>query len=590
MALQEYAPALRSETKNSDAIRSPEMQRRAAAVLSFRDSYRSLMNRTGFGSLDTTRETLQWLADMKLTDDVSEKKSIHWREDFIRKDGSLVLEKGESLYQTFTSHMSAAAPYISKASYNRWFDRLYDTSAQSSSMSSFQMKMAWVQSELGNFVGRWKKVAEDRDTVVKNPLFKDIIAAEPELAILSDREKCLDLHFRERRGLVSKAIARINAQESSRLELYATAKEKLQDAATNKWMLDGKVGVWLERIFASKADPKKIVAFVNGSGAKSLEGLIQNWAAVKERYDAARKKFAERGNDASARGFTMKSPVEFLSMHYTKRLSYVKQAEERLKDAINVESELPIFLKIRHAMDMKDWSEASALIAKTKTMHIRQSDWPRLKSMENHVAKFSEKIRGGPEKVNEKQKRLRELLAHMEHSHSEMIPLVKRLLRSPSPNRGIHQLRWITYNNLWCRTHGGPYLDEDIARKGASEDQTQLTKHRAENGLDVGRHDSLDYATADSAYFRKQELSRHKATFLHTNMGAGGVVSALGEKLEHEQDPRWLYWTTLCPHLNGEPKSEEWMREFLYMLTEMRSLTRPSDDEPNNSFALALSL
>ncbi len=563
------------EMKIDRNVQGPEMQRRLSAVRSFRDSYWSLMNRTGFGSKSSTRETIQWLNETKPTDDTKEQKSIHWREDFIRKDGSLILQEGESLYQAFTSYMSSAAPYISKDSYKRWFERLYDTKEKSSSTSTFRMKMKWVQSELGNYVSRWKKVAEQRDDLVEKPDFNELVKTDPSLAILNDREKFLDLHYTERHGLVSKALALRNALSTSRLDLYASAEKKLESAAGKNVILQGKVGVWLDRIFASKASPSKILEFVNGSGPKSLEGLIQNWTLVKDRFDIVTTRAKERGANAAARGFTIITATQFLSMHYAQRLSYVKQGEERLQDAKNVVNELPIFLKIRHAMDMKDWQEASVLINKAKLMHIKESDWPRLKAMEKHVSQFRGKESSdSTSKVDEAKKRLDALMESFGQSHSEMQPLVSRLLRGRNANRNIHQLRWVWYNNIWCRTHGPPYLNDTVARKGSTADQVQLTKHRAEHGEDIGRHDSLDHATSDAAYFRKQEMSKHKATFIHANLSSGGVQNAFAEKMEHVQDDRWLYWTTFCPHSNGEPKSEAWMRDGLSVLTEMRSLTR----------------
>jgi hypothetical protein len=128
------------------------------------------------------------------------------------------------------------------------------------------------------------------------------------------------------------------------------------------------------------------------------------------------------------------------------------------------------------------------------------------------------------------------------------------------------------YNNKWCRSHG--YLNEDIARKGASDDNAALTKHRAEHGQDVGRHDVLTHDTADKEYMRKKEYATHKATYLHTNVKSGGVTSTLAEWLEHEQNPKQLYWTTFCAHEDGDPKSEIWHNDLFAILTEMRSLSR----------------
>lgn len=516
---------------------------------------------------------------MKLTDDTAEQKSIHWREDFIRKDGSLILQQGESLYATFTSHMRNAAPYISKESYNRWFDRLYDTREHSSSTSSFKMKLSWVQSELGNYVSRWKKVAEDRDALVKNPRFKELIKEEPDLAILSNREQCLDLPYPERRGLVSKAMALINATDTSRLDLYASAKSKLQIAAGHTYILNGKVGVWLERIFKSKADPKKISAFVNGSGPKSLEGLIRNWADVKLRFDGVEKKFKERWEGTGIRGFQPLSKTQFLSLHYTQRLRYVEQAEDRLDDANDVENEDPILLNIRHAMDTKDWEVATDLIGEAKTTIRSEKDFRRLKSMESFVKQFSggnKEIKERGANVTEARKRIDTIVQELGQQHSQVQPMIQRLLRSPHANRNIHQFRWIVYNEDWCETHG--YLNYDIARRGASKENEEQTRIRSKNGEDTGRNNVIGATTSNMQAIRKREYANHQATFDHVDVSKEDANNVTAEWLEREQDPKDLYWRTYIANEKGIPKPHHWHKDLFVYLTELRSLTRISPD------------
>jgi len=67
---------------------------------------------------------------------------------------------------------------------------------------------------------------------------------------------------------------------------------------------------------------------------------------------------------------------------------------------------------------------------------------------------------------------------------------------------------------------------------------------------------------------------------------------ALAEWLEHEQNPKVLYWTTFCGHEDGVPKSENWHNELLFTLTEMRSASRTIKNAgyryTNNHESLAL--
>ena len=62
----------------------------------------------------------------------------------------------------------------------------------------------------------------------------------------------------------------------------------------------------------------------------------------------------------------MLSKNQFLELPYGQRLHYVQELESRLDDAKNIASERPIFIKIRHAMDSKDWGDAAMLIAEAK--------------------------------------------------------------------------------------------------------------------------------------------------------------------------------------------------------------------------------
>lgn len=547
-----------------------DMKRRAQEVRRFRDDYRALMDRTGFASKSSTAEIIRWIDAMELTDDQSNQQSIRWREDFIEKSGALVISEGEKLFTEFTTAMEQAKPYISTGSYKRWFDRLYDTREQSTSASSFALKLRWVRSELKPFAERWKQVADERDALVKHPAFEDLLAFEPSLAVLRDRDAFLDLHYNKRKGLLSQANGLLLASRNMQTDLYSKAKEKLQAAAGGKYLADGKVGVWLERIFRSKANPKAIEQFINGSGANSLTALMQNWANVKNRYEGIRKKFSERWEQTGIRGFELLSETQFLSLHFTQRLRYVEQAEDRLDNAQDIDNEAPVLIKLRHAMDIRDWDEAMLLVMEAKKTQLAEKDFRRLKSMESYVNQFM-----GNEKKEqligalEAKKRI-DMLIHQVPSHLQ--PLMLRLLRGPHANRSIHQLRWIQYNNIWCRSHG--YLDQERARKASDEENTKRTKERAKSGLDIGRNDVLSHETANSEFVRKEEHSKHTATVLSVNLESPQALSTTAEMMEREQPPNRLYWTTLNCFTKDGPTSESWNRDLLTILSEMRSLTR----------------
>ncbi len=554
--------AIENEQESASVLRGQRNQ----IVDQIRGYIDETFRQKGIAGESETRQLETWVRTQDATREGVESLRTFY-EEFLRKQ----LSSGRELYNTFYGSMQTAVSnrWISQNSFKKWEARFRDKNV------GYKARENWVKGEMTRYMEGWKKAAEERKDVMRDKRFAELVKAYPEFAALKDESQFLELHFDKRRSLVASARGALKALEKSQTAIYNQAKSMLADAVSRGILGAGKEGRWLQRVFESNASPAKIDAFVNGSGATSLKSLIRNWEKVREKYDAVAEKFRERGADSAARGFKIISPSQFLSMHYAQRVQYVAEAEQRLGDAKEVAGEQPVFLKIRHAMDMKDWDDAALLIAEAKTMHLKDSDWPRLKSMERYVAQFKGKEKtDGADKAMEAKNRLDMLIDRFGQSHSEVKPLVDRLLKSNHANRAIHQFRWVWYNNIWCRTHGPPYLSDDVARKGSSEDQEQLTKHRAEQGLDVGRHDVLDYETADRAYFRKQETAKHKATYLHTNVNSGGVQSALAEKMEHEQDPKWLYWTTFCPHSDGEPKSEAWMREGLLILTEMRSITR----------------
>lgn len=477
------------------------------------------------------------------------------------------LSSGRQLYQDFHSSMNAAVSkqWISQSSYNKWTARFKDSNV------GYSLKEKWMKEELQPNMARWEKVANERKALSVHPNIKALIAEHPEFATLLDSTKFLSLHYQERVSMTAAARAKIFSVEKGQSHLYPQAQKKLAAAASAGYLAHGKIGVWLERIFKSNADPKKIDAFINGSGANTLSALMQNWQAVKRRFDIVMKKASERGENTAARGFKLVSSTQFLNMHYTQRLRYVQEAEHRLRDSKNIKEEQPIFVKIRHAMDVKDWVEASLLIAEAKTMHLKSTDWPRLKSMEQYVTQFNRKKleKNDASNLTDAKKRIDSII---EGVSSEVQPMVLRLLRGPRGNRNIHQFRWIVYNNKWCRDNG--YLDQKRARKGASKENKELTKMRAEQGIDVGRNDVLDNDTSGQQFIRKKEYANHKATLMHVNTKGGGATNTLAEWLEKEQDPKVLYWTTFCGHEDGDPKSDNWHNDLFAQLTELRGLTR----------------
>lgn len=497
-------------------------------------------------------------------------EGIRDREVFLEGHGVKMQNSAVGLHSRFHGGISSARQnkWISGSSYEKWVKRFEDSS------TSYKDREKWVDRDMPLMMDRWRTAAEERKKLIASDDFMALAKKKPEFAAIMSEEAFLNLHYDKRNSLVASARAAMLANDKNQGEAYDEAKAKLQSAVSSGILSGGKMGLWLERIFKSNASPAKISEFVHGSGPTSLSTLMKNWAAVTEQFDATQKKFKERFEGTGIRGFQPLSKSQFLALHYAQRLQYVKQAEDRLDGANDVENEAPILLRLRHAMDTKDWESAVEIIGEAKTEGLSEKNFRRLKSMESYVKQFSggKEIKGRKPDVTEAKKRIDAIVEEIGQHHSEVQPMVIRLLRGPNANRSIHQFRWIVYNNDWCTTHG--YLNHEVAKKGASQQNEEATRENAKAGEDIGRHDVQSHSTDGNEHIRKTEHADHTATFRHVNVASGGATQRTAAWLEHEQNPKVLYWTTFCAHENGEPKPHNWHRDLFTNLTELRSLAR----------------
>ncbi len=554
------------ETETVEARTSdPAMQQRVQHLRELAAQYRGVFEATDFSHNRHLRMTEEWLKKTKLTDDRSDMDSIVHREEFFQhEDIKTLMKEGVPLHMTFKQALSQAKPYISSKSYERWISRFYDESV------GFQAKRYWVTHQLSGYIDRWKKVAEEYDALSTTTKLRALSSYDPRFAVLLKRESFLELHYEERKGLLAEARSALARESQEGQEFYETAKQKLLGAVHDGYLAQGKVGLWLERLFGKNASRTKIQQFVLGSGPSSLDALMQNWKNIKHRYDKVVTELSERGEADQPRGLYLVGERSFLGMHYVQRLHYVEEMERRLGSGTDLDKEPASFIRIRHAIDTRDWGEAALLIASARKEDLSSDGRARLDSMHRYVTQFAKNREETTslDAVMAAKSRLDELVHQVP---SSLQPMVFRLLRGPNANRSIHQLRWIVYNNKWCRDRG--YLSAQRAAAGASAEHEKATKERAEQGLDTGLHDSIGHETSEQAYFRKKEFANHKATYLHVNTKSA-APGALAEWLEHEQDPKVLYWTTFCAHEDGLPMSDNWHNDLLHMLGEMRSLTK----------------
>jgi hypothetical protein len=544
---------------------------RASKIRAFRSRYAEVMRKTHM-KYDINRNTLAWLSSLNLND----AEHIRNAELFIKGDGTggssyangeMMIASAEKLFEKFKGYMERAKPYISEQSAKRWWKRYEDPAV------GFKAKEYWINHQFEGFIAAWRQACDERETLLKNPAFA-LVKDREEGKMIADKNKFLDMHYDKRVHLLSKARAYILAHEKGNSDLYGTAKGMLYKAVSKKVLAEHKVGTWLERIFKTNASREKIEKFLSFDGSNSLPVLIGKWTEVKQRYDTINEKIKQRGR-SNVRGWYEVGESQFLSMHYAQRLRYVEEAEHRLNDANNIRDEIPIFIEIRHALDIRDWEEAEEKINKAQgLMALSPENRDRLRSMRQYLTQFrtdGKKTAEGSaaERIASAQKQIDSILPLLPQS---MRALVLRGLKGPHPNRYIHQLRWTVYNNKWCRDKG--YLTHKRANQFANEQSQEQTHKAGKEGGDTGMHDVLNNKNDSKKFIRKEEVAKHKPTYRHVDISSGAVISTMGEWLEHEQHPRVLYWTTFCANDGESAMSESWHNDLFRNLSTLRSATR----------------
>lgn len=573
MAPPETSSAGTQERESRKEANPADLHRRAAIVHTRARRFMTTLVETKASSANEIADLERYFRSMRLEE--GGLSGIRDREVFFEGEsgsegwGTKMERDAIALHKDFTTHIDRAviSGLISEKSKRNWMERFENKSV------GFKAKEYWVHHQLPHYINGWQKVVDEQKVLAADPKVKDLAQYEPALAAILDKNAFLDLHFDKRKDLLAKARAAKHAANKLQLDLYATAKGKLQGAVSQGILSPSNVGMWLERIFKSNANPKKIEAVVNGTAKNSMSDFMLNWYNVRKRYDEVSKKFKGNAEETAPRGLHLLTPSQFLSLHYAQRLRYVEEMERRLTDSPDPWEENRTFLKIRHAIDVKDWEEAADQIAVAKGEALSEPNKERLASMERYVKQFNSKpISKTDANVTEARKRMDSTLESLQQSHSQLYPMVLRLLKGPNANRNINQFRWIVYNEDWCETHG--FLNQDIARRGAAKENEERTRQRALRGEDIGRNDVLGATTAGQQFMRKREYATHKATFQHVDVSDGGAIHTAEEWLKQEQDPRDLYWRTFIANENGDPKSHNWHKDLLFMLSSLRADTR----------------
>src|SRR3989338_644189 len=416
--------------------------------------------------------------------------------------------------------------WISAKSASGWIDRLEDQSAP------WWKKSQFLTEKFPEYRRNWQKLHDDMETVKKKCEKKGTNPKDtPEVAVLF-AHGFNDATFTFKRGALDKALASLAATNSNRKELYNKAKQMLNQAVYDDALSKAKIGTWLRRIFESEADPKKIEEFINGSGNTSLSVFIWRWRQASLDFDKLDSRSKKEGKPPS---FTFISKKKFLDMHYESRMSYLQEAEYRMKDK-QLASMHPLILDIRREIEAKDGASAEYLTRQAYKKALPPADLQKLTSLEQYLKtqKSEHGNKSHTENVDPK--------IEMEMLLSQVPAIVQPLFRS-AMERGekvTRALKSLWYNRVWCRQHG--HLDdqkEEILRQRSEADTQKVLKEGQGRG----------YANINTRHgrpvVRNYQRREWSPQVLHYTKD---MHESLTEDITTGKDNyAFKYWTTLVP-------------------------------------------
>jgi hypothetical protein len=475
-----------------------------------------------------------------LSDEAFEKSgvtSIRKREQYLEENLDRHIPETErkirELESKFEKHIQAAraSRCITEGNITRWRNRLLASNAY------WWEKEKFINEKMLEYIERWNKIADKRRQLMSDPRVKGLSADDvDEIDIFLDEEAFLNAHYEKRVGLVSQVRAALLSRNTGRAPLYKQAKARLESAAHQGHISKNKVGVWLDRIFSSNASRDKIEEFLNGSGSKSLEGLIGNWAVVSGRFDMIERKKQQQGEEMP-RGFHFVNKSSFLEWHYSKRLAYVDEAERRFVD---VQKETPDLLGIRHELDQKDWDEAEVRMKRAESMDLDEADREKLRSMRRYMTENRPRKRERPPQTPEDARaEIDDMIAAM--------PMVLQPLYRDSIRRGKARcLMSLMYNRVWCQERGRVLDNEkEIKLRNRATEDTERALQDGDDGK-LKNSDVTTYKEKSIRGYAGAGLGNgiNAPQVLHMGAGAHGAVVT---RMEEEDCHLFRYWSTLIP-------------------------------------------
>lgn len=443
------------------------------------------------------------------------------------------------LEQRFRTDLETArrSGWISDRSYGRWMGRLEDSSIQ------HWKKEAFLTKEFPAYFRNWQKLGKETEKLEKE--CKELGLTEkdlPELAAIK-KDAFKDTHYEYKRDLINKLLGAVAAMKKDQKklgskemqELYKEAEGQLDHAVKIGALASWKKGTWLRRIFESESDTSNIRQFLRGGGSTSLRDLIARWRGVSEEFMEIEQKRKEMGTPMS---FHFVHMDVFLGWHFEKRKAYVAEANNRFAD---IDKEPQEFLRIRHALDAKDWADADTLIAQAQRKPWSAEQREKLKSMEKFLREHrtdqgeaAEKQNPPPEEIVAE---LRNLVSQLPH---ELQELYRETMR-----RGYDAFWTLTtlmYNRVWCWEHRHLDYDKEEAFRQSSKQET-YDHMRFGHGRRYVRNNLTTDTATEPAVRTDRDVSAPQ--LLEIGKGSEYVLPELCK--ENAKNWNFWYWSTAIP-------------------------------------------
>ena len=496
---------------------------------------------TVLGSADVTAYRDDVLSDraLLLSGITDEKAKLNALMETRTKYIPAIIDDARQLERKFEQMIADAvrAGGISEKDGRKWMDRLRDSNV------IYRKKKEFINEKIERvYMPNWMKLGEDLQKIeTKRKELKLKPGDLPELAKLNT-SGFLDMHFLTKRDYANKAEAALAAfekgeyKELDQTALYQQAQDQLAAAVEMGALAPWKVGEWLKRIFVKNAKPEKMRNFVEGKGETTLWRIIERWSAVRKKFDGIERKREEKG---SPRGFHFVHINVFLGWHYEKRKAYVEEADHRFT---NIDHERESFLRIRHALDVKDWDEADELIAEAKGEELSPADRTKLESME----KFLREHRKTPPKNEQTGNPSPEELLMKMRGLVDQAPASLQSMYTETLRRGYNTF-WtfstLLYNRDWCHRHH--YLSEEKEHRLYEESRT-LTEQRIKFGHGT-RFEAQDITSGrnnqDPAIRDQSDVNAAQVLFCDGS-SKDRILNAIQRQGSNRQ---FWYWTSLVP-------------------------------------------